>query len=143
MHACKYIGPCPRADRSKGPGNPGFPGFLDFPDFSMFFWIFRPPVPWFKAKRQHFLYYEPLRFDPHPLEFFLREQMPQNPTLPFSRFELYFSAIVPNIFFQPLGGPFQNLLTCRISVSGISSYHRHLRLAICSTGAKRLRKTAV
>ena len=70
----------------------------------MFFLIFWPPVPRFKATMLWILYYEPLRFDPHPLDFFLREQMPQNPTLPFSRFELYFSAIVPNIFFQPLGG---------------------------------------
>ena len=109
----------------------------------MFFLIFWPPVPRFKATMLWILYYEPLRFDPHPLEFFLREQMPQNPTLPFSRFELYFSAIVPNIFFQPLGGVRLILLTCRISVSGISSYRRHMRLAICSTGARHLRKTAV
>ena len=102
------------ADRSKGLGILDFLDSCIFFDFSMFFWIFRPPVPLFKETMLWILYYEPFRIDPHPLDFFLPAQMPQNPTLPFSQFELYFSAIVPNIFFQPLGGPFQNMLTYRI-----------------------------
>ena len=141
-----YHRPSPRGlIRSKGSlGNPGFPGFVDFFDFSMFFFdISASRATWQGRKAADSI----LRANTDrsaPLRIISTRTDAPKPHLTIFRISLIFLSNSSKQFLSAAGGGrFQNMLTYHISVSGISSYHSHLRLEICLTGAKRLRKMAV